>query len=73
MYTCSPTINWGYSKGDTYKKSCIILTRTFDSLFDENFSCTHLSPSQINTLYVAMTRATHELFFIKEKDFKNKK
>lgn len=70
MYTCAPTINWGYSKGDTYKKSCIILTKTFDSLFDANFSCTHLSPSQINTLYVAMTRATHELFFIKEKDFK---
>lgn len=37
-YSCSPAINWGYSKGDTYKKSCIILTKTFDSLFEDDFS-----------------------------------
>ena len=69
-YNCSPTINWGYSKGDTYKKSCIILTKTFESLFEKDFSCDHLTPAQINTLYVAMTRATDELYFIKESDFK---
>lgn len=69
-YTCSPTINWGYSKGDTYEKSCIILTKTFESLFEKDFSCDHLTPAQINPLYVAMTRITNELYFIKEKDFK---
>lgn len=69
-YNCLPTINWGYSKGDTYQKSCIILTKTFESLFEEDFSCALLTPAQINPLYVAMTRATDELYFIKEKDFK---
>lgn len=69
-YNCLPTINWGYSKGDTYEKTCIILTKTFESLFDEDFSCAKMTPAQINPLYVAMTRATNELYFIKEKDFK---
>lgn len=69
-YTCSPTINWGYSKGDTYTKSCIILTKKFEFLFEHDFSCTDFTPNQINPLYVAMTRATNELYFIKEKDFK---
>lgn len=69
-YNCLPTNNWGYSKGDTYQKSCVILTKTFESLFEEDFSCAHLTPVQINPLYVAMTRATDELYFIKEKDFK---
>ncbi|WP_040206388.1 AAA family ATPase [Neobacillus jeddahensis] len=69
-YRCKPVINWGYSKGDTYQKSCIILTKTYENIFDEDFSCDHLTPVQINTLYVAMTRATHELYFIRESDFK---
>lgn len=72
-FICSPNINWGYSKGDTYKKTCIILTKTFDKLFDENFSSVNLSPTQKNTLYVAITRATHEVYFIKETDFKKLK
>ncbi|NOU63208.1 AAA family ATPase [Paenibacillus sp. LMG 31461] len=72
-YNCLPTINWGYSKGDTYQKTCIILTKTFESLFEENFSCDHLTPAQINPLYVAITRVTNELYFIKEKDFKKHK
>ncbi|TBL78454.1 AAA family ATPase [Paenibacillus thalictri] len=72
-FNCLPTINWGYSKGDTYNKSCIILTKTFEKLFDEDFSYANLSPAQINPLYVAMTRATNELYFVKEKDFKRLK
>ncbi|QLG40554.1 hypothetical protein HW560_22265 [Paenibacillus sp. E222] len=70
IYNISPAINWSYSKGDTYEKCCIILTKTFDDLFDEHFSYNNLSPMQVNTLYVAMTRSTHELYFIREKDFK---
>ncbi|MEW5552186.1 hypothetical protein ABGT22_19980 [Peribacillus frigoritolerans] len=72
-YNCLPTINWGYSKGDTYKRSCIILTKTFEGLFEKEFSCDRLTSSQINTLYVAMTRATDALYFIKESDFKRLK
>lgn len=72
-YNCLPTINWGYSKGDTYEKACIILTKTFAALFKEDFSSTHLSPTQINPLYVAMTRVTNELYFVKENDFKRHK
>lgn len=69
-YACTPNINWGYSKGDTYKKTCIILTNTFNGLFDDDFSIMKLSSTQINTLYVAITRATHEVYFIKETDFR---
>ena len=72
-YSCEPVINWGYSKGDTYQRTCIILTKTYETFFEEKFSCENLTPSQINTLYVAMTRATHELFFIRESDFKKHK
>lgn len=72
-YTCLPSINWGYSKGDTYKQTCIILTSTFNKLFNDDFSITNLSSTQINTLYVAITRATHQIYFIKETDFKKLK
>lgn len=72
-YTCDPNINWGYSKGDTYQKTCIILTKTFNNLFDEDFSIANLTSTQINTLYVAITRATHNVCFIKETDFKKLK
>lgn len=70
IYKCSPTINWGYSKGDTYKNICIILTGTYKKLFEDSFSTTDLTPMQINTLYVAISRATHNVYFIYEKDFK---
>lgn len=72
-YNCSPTINWGYSKGDTYNKICIILTKAFESLFEEEFSYAQLTVAQINPFYVAMTRATNEVYFIKERDFKRHK
>lgn len=69
-YDFQPVINWSYSKGDTYKDICIILTKTFQDLFESNFSTTNLTPSQINSLYVAITRATHNVYFIKENDFR---
>lgn len=72
-FSCKPNINWGYSKGSTYQKICIILTQKFEAFLEEHFSAQNLTPTQINTLYVAITRATDDVYFIKEKDFKRLK
>lgn len=69
-YNIEPIINWGYSKGDTYKSTCIILTNVYKNLLEDNFSIKDMSPNQINLLYVAITRATHTVFFIKATDFR---
>lgn len=69
-YPTLSVVNWGYSKGDTYRHSCVILTGAFESLFKDHFNSNSLSPAQINTLYVAMTRATHTLYIVRASDFK---
>jgi len=60
-------INWGYSKGDTYKHACVILTDTFDDIDKENFAITYTTT--INKLYVALSRTKGNLYIIKKKDF----
>lgn len=60
-------INWSYSKGDTYKESCIILTNETSDLSKWN----QLSPSIRNKLYVALTRATGNVYLITKGDFDN--
>lgn len=60
------TINWSYSKGDTYENVCIILTRgTSDS---NNWN--NLAPGTRNKLYVALTRSKKNVYLIKDTDFK---
>lgn len=64
-------INWGYSKGNTYSCTCIILTENFYCLNDENFCKKNIeSASTINKLYVAITRTKGDLYFIFSSDFK---
>ncbi|EEP1951065.1 AAA family ATPase, partial [Listeria monocytogenes] len=43
-------INWGYSKGDTYKNTCIILTGNFENI--ENTDVKYKADSTLNKLYV---------------------
>lgn len=58
-------INWGYSKGDTYKK-CVILTKKFGNL-KEIDDIVH--DSTANKLYVAMTRTEGDLYILIKSKF----
>lgn len=62
-------INWGYSKGDTYKKTCVILTKNFDEIDDDRFDINSVSTIAKNKLYVALTRTKGDLYIIKKNTF----
>ncbi|MBC1945376.1 AAA family ATPase [Listeria booriae] len=60
-------INWGYSKGDTYKNTCVILTGDFESIENEQFKCK--SEITSNKLYVALTRTKENAYILKKSIF----
>lgn len=66
-------VNWSYSKGDTIKETCVILTDNTDKLIDENQSCQNISDITRNKLYVALTRSTGNTYIITSKVFKKLK
>lgn len=63
----SKYINWSYSKGDTYAKSCIILTTKTDNI-DNWRDITSIKTK--NALYVALTRSKGDIYIIKSTDYK---
>lgn len=63
-------MNWSYSKGDTVKAACVILTSQFENLSEESFCSTGIPTSTLNKLYVAMTRSCGDLYLIKSSTFK---
>lgn len=60
-------ITWGYSKGDTYESTCLILSDSLENLNDQSFS----PPinTTLNKLYVALTRSKGNVYIIKKADF----
>lgn len=59
-------VNWSYSKGDTYKETCIILTKELSNLN----TWKNIKNSKIkNALYVALTRSEGNVHLIKKVDF----
>lgn len=58
-------MNWSYSKGDTVKAACVILTGKLETLDSESFSPVGIPASTLNKLYVAMTRSSGDLYLIK--------
>lgn len=62
------SINWSYSKGDTYSCTCVILIPAYDNINDIEFSPT--SNITLNSLYVAITRSEGNVYLVKNKDFK---
>nr|BAM94801.1 DNA and RNA helicase [Streptococcus suis] len=58
-------INWSYSKGDTYLRTCIILTESTSSL--SNWDT--LSNPVRNRLYVALTRSLGDVYLISSNIF----
>lgn len=63
----SPCVNWSYSKGDTYPTTCIILTgkdKAAPCILDDGFDASNLSVTTRNTLYVALTRSSGDVYII---------
>ncbi len=65
-----PALNWSYSKGDTLDCACVILTKDFEKLAEDNFSVKKIPVSTLNKLYVALTRSRGHLYLIKLSTFK---
>ena len=58
--------NWGETKGeDHYQDVCILLNKTTAAKFSSG-KLTELPPSTKNKLYVAITRARGNVYFINE-------
>lgn len=57
-------ISWGYSKGDTYDNTCIILTDVYSNLEDEDFVNVQSNIST-NKLYVALSRSCGNVYLLK--------
>lgn len=58
--------NWGDTKGeDDYEDVCVLLNKNTAKLFREN-KLSSLAPSTRNKLYVAITRAHRNVYFINE-------
>lgn len=68
IYTFN-AINWSYSKGDTLDDVCLILTKTLDSLVNDDFDLNKISEIMRNKLYVAMTRTRGNLYILQSKIF----
>lgn len=65
--------NWGETKGeDKYHDVCVVLNNTTEANFKNN-TLSYLNPMTKNKLYVAITRAKGDLYFISEKMFKKYK
>jgi DNA helicase-2/ATP-dependent DNA helicase PcrA len=63
-------MNWSYSKGDTVNAACVILTKNFERLPDDEFSTKQISTVTRNKLYVAMTRSCGDLYLMRSSIFK---
>lgn len=59
--------NWGNSKGKTFGKVCVILNDTTYKKYVKN-ELSELAPQTLRKFYVACTRSSGDLYFVKEKD-----
>lgn len=59
LFTC---FNWSYSKGDTYEKTCVILTGDTSNLMEDSFLYSRIAPTTRNKLYVALTRSRTSVY-----------
>ncbi|MEY8537344.1 hypothetical protein AALM99_02630 [Lactococcus muris] len=57
---------WSACKGDTYENTCIVLTETLSSFVEDTFNCDNLSQESLNKLYVALTRATGNVYIVQK-------
>ncbi|CAM5239808.1 hypothetical protein ACTHOS_09460 [Bacillus safensis] len=62
--------NWGNSKGMTFETVCIILNDTTFNKYYKN-ELEGLAPQTLRKFYVACTRSSGDIYFIREKDIPN--
>lgn len=58
--------NWGNSKGNTYIDTCVILNKNSYEMYQKH-KLNELSPSTKNKLYVALSRATNNVYIVDER------
>ena len=61
LFSC---FNWSYSKGDTYEKTCVVLTDDTSTLMEDGFRCDRIAPTTRNKLYVALTRSRTDVYLM---------
>lgn len=61
-------VSWSYSKGDTYQKTCVILTEPFENIDSPFFNYSE-SDIMRNKFYVALTRTKGDLYILKKSLF----
>lgn len=66
LFTC---FNWSYSKGDTYEKTCVILTGDTSNLMEDGFRHDRIAPITRNKLYVALTRSRTDVYLMPKNIF----
>lgn len=62
-----PCRNWSYSKGDTYEKTCVILTEETSDILESDYKYSLKSPITRNKLYVALTRTKGDLLLVSKR------
>lgn len=66
-------INWGYSKGDTFLNTAVVLTKSIeDDLFDKDNNLkemTKIKQNSLNKFYVSLTRSKGNVYIIKNSVF----
>lgn len=62
-------VNWGYSKGDTYDESCVILTRGTSQIESKVYLDKSGTGISRNLLYIALTRTKGNLYLVTEELF----
>lgn len=66
LFAC---FNWSYSKGDTYEKTCVILTEDTSNLIEDSFRYDCIAPITRNKLYVALTRSRTDVYLMPKNIF----
>ena len=61
LFSCS---NWSYSKGDTYEKTCVILTSDTSNMMEDGFENDSIASITRNKLYVALTRSRTDVYLM---------
>lgn len=64
-YRCN-SINWGESKGQTYKNICVVLNPESFKLYSKN-KLIEMKPTTKSKFYVACTRSLGNIYFIEQK------
>ena len=58
------TVNWGVSKGETYEDIAVVLTKKIFEILTKNEGASVLKAQTLNKFYVALTRASGDVYLV---------